>query len=536
MSTYTISPKTPAPTQETSRRRYIPYLVFTLCASLYLLPFMRLLLEETDEGTLIVGAVRIVHGQVFARDFFEVVGPGTFYWLALFFKLFGVSFMATRICLFVTSLGTVILIYFLSRRVCRRYQALPCILVFATYFGGTWRTWPMISHHTDSNFFALLAFTCLVLWEDSRKSSLLLAAGALAGATTCFLQPKGMLLLLAFLVWLWIQHRRRSVSLSAVVLMLGGYFSVVSSMLLYFWSRGGLNDLLYANVVWPFSHYWATNTVPYAQGLILFYWNFYRNIWAIPTSGINWTDGIAAVLITPFLFVAVLPALVPVLGLWRRIDNFRPKILLYWLCGWALLLSELHQRNIFHVVFGSPLLIILCIHFLGEFRAKIGEIPLQILAISGVWLASFNLLVVLTAHPVMTRVGSVAMLKDDSVLTFLDDHIAPGTEIFAYPACATYYFLSDTVNPTRYSLLIYDYNTASQFQEVIGTLDQHKVKYVVWNTNLEVKGVDFSIFRAVKHMHPSDFIIEPYLESHYKIIWAKEGIRIMERKSVGDAK
>src|SRR3954453_11399734 len=82
------------------------FLLFTLCACLYILPFMRLYMLGTDEGTLDYGAVRVVQGQVFARDFFEVIGPGTFYWLAAFFKLFGVSFLATRICLFLTSLGT----------------------------------------------------------------------------------------------------------------------------------------------------------------------------------------------------------------------------------------------------------------------------------------------------------------------------------------------------------------------------------------------------------------------------------------------
>jgi hypothetical protein len=83
----------------------------TICCSrsfpgLYLLPFTRLLRQGTDEGQLVYGAVRVAHGQVFARDFFEVVAPGTFYWLALFFKLFAVTFVAARMCLFLTSLGT----------------------------------------------------------------------------------------------------------------------------------------------------------------------------------------------------------------------------------------------------------------------------------------------------------------------------------------------------------------------------------------------------------------------------------------------
>ena len=88
-----------------------------------------------------------------------------------------------------------------------------------------------------------------------------------------------------------------------------------------------------------------------------------------------------------------------------------------------------------------------------------------------------------------------------------------------------YYFLTDTENPTRYSILVYRYNTSSQYQEVVQTLEQRKVKYAVWDTNY-----------ITKPAPTQSFIIEPYLESHYKIIWAKDGIRIMERKSDGDAK
>ena len=72
------------------------YLIFTLCAATYLLPFMRIIFLGSDQGTLLYGAVRIVHGQVFARDFFEAMGPGTFYYLAAFFKLFGAGAIATQ--------------------------------------------------------------------------------------------------------------------------------------------------------------------------------------------------------------------------------------------------------------------------------------------------------------------------------------------------------------------------------------------------------------------------------------------------------
>ena len=111
MTVMTASMPVSTPENRASAGRARSYLIFALCASLYILPFMRLYWLGTDEGTLDYGAVRVLHGQVFTRDFFEVIGPGTFYWLAGFFKVFGVSFLATRICLFLTSLGTALLMY-----------------------------------------------------------------------------------------------------------------------------------------------------------------------------------------------------------------------------------------------------------------------------------------------------------------------------------------------------------------------------------------------------------------------------------------
>jgi len=503
-------------------RQYTSYLTFALCASLYFLPFMRLLLQAPPEGLLVYGAVRVIHGQVFARDFFEVVGPGTFYWLALFFKLFGVTFVAARTCLFVTSLGTGSAMYFLSRRICRRYQILPCILLAGTYFGTLW---PTISHHVDSNCFALLSVVCMTVWQDRRKDGLLFAAGALAGATTCFLQQKGLLLLLALLLWLWVQRRRRSTSLSSLGAVTGGYLSVVGLILVYFWSQHALWDLFYANVVWPSGHYSAVNVVPYAQGIIRDCWDHF----VIAKSGFRWTIVTAAVLITPFLFVAALPALLPALAARCRCNTMRPEIVLYWLCGWALWLSEIHRKDIGHLVFGSPLLMILCIYYLEQYRVKVADLALQILAISAACLAGFNLFLALSAHPLATRVGSVAVFKNIPVLALLDDKVAPGEEIFAYPYCPMYYFLSATTNPTRYGGLVYNFNTRSQFEEVVRVLEQRRVKYVLWDTNFQAKEVAAK-FPASARMTPSGLIIEPYLESHYKLVKEEDGVRLLERE------
>ena len=521
------SAATPLPEHEPAHPSSAPifarYVIFALCTAIYLLPFMRLVFIGGDEGSLIDGAVRILHGQVFARDFFEVMGPGTFYWLAALFKLFGATFLVARTWLFVTSLGTLLAMYFLSRRVYATYQILPPVLLVSVYFSTLW---PMVNHHVDSNFFALLSVVCIVLWQDLHKSGLLLAAGALAGVTTCILQPKGMLLLLAFCCWLWIQLRRRSELPSSIALVTGGYLCVIGCTLLYFWSHGALWDLMYMNFIWPSKNYSTVNTIPYATGILQF-WSH----WLIPIHGVRWLLPAAIVLILPFLFVATLPVLVIALGIPQGKKNLRPEILLYWLCGWALWLSEIHRRDIAHLTSGSPLLIILCIYFVLQSKRKIVSWLLQFLAIGAGALASVNLFIVLCAHTVPTRVGSVRMYTSDDALAFLDRNAVAGSEIFAYPTCPMYYFLSGTTNPTRYSLLLYNYNTPSQFQDTIRVLDQHNVKYVVWDTNVETKGAPY--FSAAMYRPAGGLLMEPYLESHYTLVKDFDGVRIMERK--GDA-
>jgi len=506
-----------------SHERWLGYALFTLCSGLYLLPFMRIILAGTDEGTLLCGAVRIVHGQVFARDFFEVMGPGSFYWLAAFFNLFGITFLASRICLFISSLGTALLMYFLSRRLCSRYRTLPCLILAGTYFGVLW---PGISHHVDSNFSALLAVACMVLWSDRHRNSLLISAGILAGVTMCIHQPKGVFLLCAFLAWLWFWRRRTPASLMAAGLLTGGCLAVVSLVLAYFWSQGALRSLVYANFIFLRQDYGTTNGVAYAFTILQNYWT----PWVTSFGGGIGAVAISSILITPLLFVAVLPLLILLIGTRCKWKSITPVIALYWLCGWALWLSEIHRKDIEHLVFGAPLLVILCICSLTVSRKKLADIALQMLAISAVCLAGFNCCVVLVAgaHQTTTRVGKVAVLGQDAVLTFLKEHVSPGEEIFYYPYGPTYYFLSATTNPTRYSYLTYNYNTPAQFREVVDVLDQRRVRYVIWDKEFETRAE--KNFPGMRPKNSNDRIVEPYLETHYRFVENENGIQIMERK------
>lgn len=514
------APPLVVPRHADSPRGIKSLLLFVAMAAVYLLPFMRLLLPWSNEGTLASGAVRIAHGQVFARDFFEVMGPGTFYLLAAFFKLLGTSFLTMRIDLFLTSLGTATAMNFLARQLLSRFAIVPCMLLCGIYYG---LQWPGISHHVDSNFFALSTVVALAVWQQKRWRALVFASGVLAGITTCVHQPKGFFLLVAVLLWFLFERRRDKFSPSLFLTLIAGYLTVAAVVLGYFWANHALKDVYYANVVWPSHNYEAVNRVPYALGLFHEYWQH----WIVADA--KWSVGLASILIVPFLYVVALPVTTALLVVIRRKDLANPSAALYLFCGAALWLSETHRKDIYHLVFASPLLIIVSIYLLSEVRKRWSDYALQILAVTATCLAVFNLLAVTTAHAVPTRVGTVAMYRSNGALAYLNAHTQPGEEIFAYPYCPMYYFLSATMDPTRFLTLTYNYNTTEEFESAIRTIDEHRVRYVVWDSNFLTKTAPI-VFTAAATHPPAGFLMEDYLNAHYSIAQDFDGLRIMERK------
>jgi hypothetical protein len=327
--------------------------------------------------------------------------------------------------------------------------------------------------------------------------------------------------LLAFLIWLGIEHRRRSIALAALAWVAGGALGVVALMLGYFWSRGALKDLIYFNVLWPYHNYGQAFSVHYASFI-----SDYFSHWVVPMRGINWTVGMAAVLVIPFLFMAAIPVVVVCLGAWHGIRKMDPEIALYWLAGSALWLSEIHRKDISHLVFGAPLLVILCVYYLQDARQRLAKLALQALYLPSICLAAATLIVALFAYPTATRVGQVGMAAYDPVLAAIDDHVPPGGELFIYPYGAMYYFLSATTNPTPYAVVYYNFKIGprSVFDDVVWKLEQRKVRYVLWDRSVQAKlQILFPMSGLRQH------IIETYLESHYKPIWSHGGTFLMER-------
>jgi hypothetical protein len=127
-----------------------------------------------------------------------------------------------------------------------------------------------------------------------------------------------------------------------------------------------------------------------------------------------------------------------------------------------------------------------------------------------------------------TRVGTVKSFGDDKLLAVLSEKTKIDDEIFVYPSDPRYYFLTKTRNPIRYGGLLYNYNDIEVFRETVRILEREKIKYVVWDTKFFDRTLKI-IFPSAKRIDQSEEIVEPYLRSHYKVVWEDAGLELLER-------
>ena len=327
-----------------------------------------------------------------------------------------------------------------------------------------------------------------------------------------------------------ILYRKDPVFRPALVVLLSGFAMVNAVALAWFWAAGGLPSLIYANLIWPLTNYSSSNVVPYGLDFRQLYWSAFTTS-LTPVFSRVMADAVSAVLCLPFVAVMGLPLVLAGCAAAFRRSAFNRNTLPYWIAGCALWLSEMHRKDLHHIVWASPLLIVLAFSYCRQLRGKWTKPALQTVTVSAILLASLNPLVALLAnHKVVTRRGTMYnAFPQDTVLEYLNAHMAPGEPLFVYPYSPLYYFLSAASNPTRYSILMYNTNTEQQFREVTQTLETAKVRYVVWDRSFPSwvkKG--FPSFRMPPR---DDLIIEPYLLAHYRVVSGTEDrYQVLERE------
>jgi len=460
----------------------------------YLWIFRHYTSMEPDEGIVLEGAQRILRGEVLYRDFFSYFTPGSYYFFALLFKIFGSSFLVARTALVFFGGFYSTVAYLLARRVCSTIHAIfVAALVTLTTLPNRFE----VLHNWDSTLWACLAIYCAVRWLESPRWTWAFATGSLVSLTCLFEQSKGAGLVLglgAGLVAIAFLDRQRSLWNGTTTLGLATGMAWPFLATVAYFGEQHILPLMLADWFWPLHHYSLANHVPYG----------YQN-WSDATrhlffgSGSMMQRAITVLTISPCFVIPVLPlAAVALLVYWvvqmRREHELTAVGAHYVLVCAALsglLLSVVVGRaDILHFRYLMPLFA-LVLGWLTDGRDIPGQ---QFGKIRPLFIAYVLAAFLLFAMPVLqralnarehiqTRRGVVQVPARDTVLAYTQANVAAGEKILVYPYLPLYYYLTDTSAPTRYEYFQPGMHTPQQAEEMLRDITAARVPVVLFESS-----------------------------------------------------
>ena len=193
----------------------------------------------------------------------------------------------------------------------------------------------------------------------------------------------------------------------------------------------------------------------------------------------------------------------------------------------------MHRKDISHIIYGSPLFLVIFYFIWNISFEKLRMIRLlgmSLLMISLTFFGAINISIASSAdYKIVTRRGTVHTHRNDDALSFLHDQVKAGEYVFIYPYYPMYYFLAGIRNPTEYTILVYNYNTEGQFHKALMDLERKKVRYILWDTLVTGQNLK-TWFPQYKHPSSNYLEIERYIEAHYKFREIRNGFKIMQRR------
>lgn len=435
-----------------------------VAACAYLCLFVRYTSLDPDEGIILQGAQRILHGQVLYRDYFSFYTPGSYYFLAAIFRIFVDSFFVARATLVVYGGLFAVFAYWMARRTCSRNNSL-LIAYLAIVTCLPWRF--MVLHNWDSTLWLCASLYCAVQFVRTPSRLLAFGTGSLACVTFLFEQSKGaglfLGLVLGFVILKRMQRTASWCKGTYGIAFAAGFLLPLGLTLAYFGGHHSLSALWH-DWLWPLHHYSTANKVPYGYSD----WSDQarRTLFG---SGNRIETLIVLVAVSPCFILPVLPILgVLLLVRWtvlakrKRLSPDRTAY--YVLVGSSIagsLLAVIAVRaNIIHFVYLTPLLYLVLAWIIDgtDIEASIVRSmrPVLAMGVFVVFTATGMALLISNRNAksvVETRRGTIRTAQLDQMFPYLQDHVAPGEKIFVYPYFPLAYYLTATFNPTRYEYL-----------------------------------------------------------------------------------
>jgi hypothetical protein len=486
-----------APATDTDRperspsERYIALVIFLLSFS-YLCIFRRYSGVDPDEGIILQGAQRILDAQVLYRDFFSFFTPGSYYFLALIFRIFGDSYLVAHTALAFLGATFSPIMYLLARRVCAR-QASLLVTGLMTVTAVPWRF--LVIHNWDSTLWACLALYCAVRLLESSSVKWAFAAATFTSLTALSEQSKGAGLFLGLGTGFLIiasagKYSRLFTRAQFIAIAVGLCWPFVVTVI-YFAAHHALTTML-VSWFWPLQHYSGANRVPYAYDNLT--GKARDRIFSTASPGLR----MFAMLVfsarswIPFAPIFAVALLFRLTFQRRRRSSMGTEWEYYVLVSATisgLLLSIIIARaDYLHFIYLHPIFF-LVLAWLLDGRSIRHPLFTQIAPVVGFFL-SMSLLAMAGQslfssrgdyHVIARRGrGTITMTKPDKVIAYVQAHVAPGERILIYPYDSTYYYLTQTYSPTRFDFYQPGMHTEQELEEMLADFSAHPTQAVLY--------------------------------------------------------
>lgn len=460
--------------------------IFLVCVAafiffqLFILPFTPVFVEG-DQLLPVSNAIRLLDGEVMYRDFFHFAPPGTELYYAAMFSVFGVNVWVLNATVFGLAIAQLLLVFEFSRRLLTgAYIYLPTLLYFVLGFrlygiDGSYRLFSVV--------FVLLAALLVMI---RRSPGFLIAAGAICGLGSFFVQTRGLLGVGAiglFLLWV---HWRDGFQFRNVLrdwLYAGGSFIAVillTQLPAALW--GGMDNYFFANFTFLKDYYGSdtlSNTLAYFSDLPQLD-SYLANYGT--GGGIFRYIRVAA---PTLFFYAVVPLTYLAYFLYRLFRRVDPKIdeglMLLSILGTVLYIgvSAPTAVRLYHI--SIPAVVVLC-----WLMSRI--IPNRLAAAAAIGLSALGVMYSIQRQTVDKVVltlpaGKTAFLAANVAEKYqwLAERTVEGDAIYEaqHP---TFYFPMHLKNPTPF-YLVRDNNYTPDFQvrQLMSALESNPPRFIIWH-------------------------------------------------------
>lgn len=458
-------------------------------------------LGSSDEGIYLYQAKRLLDGDVFFRDIFDIIPPAAHYLMAAAFWLFGTTMSTARAVNALMHAAMMVGLYS-SARLAGTGVALALVPPLA-HLALCQSAWPFASPHWLASTLttATLVVALRGRWRDHPRSAI--GLGAIIGALIMVQQQKGALIAAGMNgVALLLVGSRGLLPLRAQLVYLNaGIAAVVVPAFALLAAQSGVGPIFYALVQHTFGNYRHHHLTGWGSVPLM-------------------TEGFAAYTFPHLLkyspFILLLEALSALRTWWieRDIEAIRPSITLIGL-GLAAVASIAYFPDFIHIGFIAGIFCVVAVGILDR--------ALQVLSGGARWNRHAQLVVAFAALAALavqlernlvrsqrefpitaeTAFGRIAF-PDSNQPTFVTTaerllQGIPSREMFTYPFYASLYLMTSAKNPTPYQFLYPHYSGPAQVEEVIGILDARRVPLV------------FAFHAFV----PKDDAFMTYIRAHY---------------------